>query len=321
MKRSKLLISGNAVFITVAYVVAVILTACAGVPNNSFTPSMPQPEATGLLQTADVGLAPNSPSPAPQPTSPYSVLSGASLSPDRQWIVSWVDVAPTDGSTSYGLHSQLKVTKVDNSATWLLADKWTPYRSGFDGWEPFHWSSDGRYMYFADWWAPDGCAVFEAVSDWRRVDLAAGTITEVVNDTSSLEFSPDGTTVAYISWSESKLALGIYDLQQGSERRLPLDIDIGYQRAGNIVWSPDGTALVFATLADACQPSSENRSIERVDIESLSRTTLIREDRNLVWIAGWPNTDQVLIQDRNSGHWLLNPITGELSLAATATAP
>lgn len=298
--------------------IAIAIGAC-GAPQNTL---VPQPLGTTTLQPEQPSpISPANPSPIPseQDHFPYSVDSQVWLSPDQLWTAIGVKAWPPTPTDGHGVYFQLKVAKADNSVKWLVEETWEPYRSGMEGWEQPHWSIDGRYLYFARWWAPNGCAVFENTSDWYRVDLRTGKTTPIKLSISALAFSPDETAIAYISWSEPELKLGVYDLNAGTERLMKLDI--GAARVGNIVWSPDGKALAFVALNNACEPGSEARSIEIVDLGSLSQTTLIRDDHQIASIVGWPKMGQLLIRNLSQADSLLDVNTGQFLPGPAKSTP
>jgi WD40 repeat protein len=95
--------------------------------------------------------------------------------------------------------------------------------------------------------SPDGRKLASAARDYtvRLWDLETGTSTVApvgYSDVLGLAFSPDGKQLA---WGHSPIYL--WDLATGTVRELPLD---GRDSARQVVFSPDGRLLAFATGRD-----------------------------------------------------------------------
>jgi TolB protein len=99
-------------------------------------------------------------------------------------------------------------------------------------------------------WAPDGESIVFSTPDFTinhysalSVDLATGESRLVVPDGSSPTLSPDGTFIAFNSWTKpDPLVRLILADADGSERRViaRLEGEDGYQR-----WSPDSTQIAY----------------------------------------------------------------------------
>ena len=289
----------------VALVLVALMAAC-GAPTTGAPTLTAPPTVTHFIPTPTAGDA--------LATPPYSIFTNQEISPNGQWLVVTVRVSPTGNDPSPGMMTQLKVMQVAGTLEWVLMDRWMPYRSGFEGWNAFYWTEDGRYLYFADWWAPDGCAIFLDNSDWLRVELTTGKVDEIALSSTSFVVSPDRMTAAYVSNTSYPGAIGILDLRSRTERRLPLGDD--ELRSGNIVWAPDGSALAFVVIHNACQPGEETHSIERVDVSTLTRTTLVPDDQRRLFISEWNNINQIAVNDADGGRWLVDAQTGDMTKRA-----
>jgi hypothetical protein len=105
----------------------------------------------------------------------------------------------------------------------------------------------------------------------------------------------------------------LHDVATGDERRL--SVDAGHLQAGDIVWSPDGKALVYTmAISNFENPESEKYAIARVDAATLSQTILIPDDQRLLQTAVWPTVNAVWLNDKDNNAWQMNPETGEVML-------
>lgn len=207
--------------------------------------------------------------------------------------------------------TQLKVNSVDGAVEWVAVDEERDWGLGYTTPHPFHWSSDGRYLYFTNLPVPDGCALFVNGSDLNRLDLTSGEVIQVVPEVGLvLSLSPDESTLAYMGYGATG-ELTLRDLLNGSERKVPLGVEGG--RAGNIVWSPDHAALMLVTTMDVCDPQAQ--SIVHVDVLSLETTVLVENDPRLLTIVEWTGAERALLADKDGNPWSLDPATGELAPA------
>ncbi len=209
-------------------------------------------------------------------------------------------------------HIQVNVAHVDGTGAQILLDKRLA-DSVLP--QPAQWSRDGRYLYFTDEpYGIGGYILFWGGPDLQQVDLATGTITEILPDQGCLcamSLSPDGTLLAVITGVEP-LELVLRDLATGAERKTILEN--GHLQAGNIVWSPDGKSLMF-TMAIS-DPEKESYSIVRVDAGTLAQTVLIHDDPRLLETIVWADAKTVWLNSTLGGAWRMDAETGEAMLMA-----
>jgi ABC-type transport system involved in multi-copper enzyme maturation permease subunit len=235
----------------------------------------------------------------------------SSTSPDGKWGVQGLVAFPVNGGGDY--YTQLKVKETEGTAEWTPVDEWSQLGLGYTTPRPFHWSRDGRFLYFTNKPVPDGCGVFVNGSDLHRVDLSDGRVTEVVPSSGLwLSLSPDEMTLAYIGYGDRGLVLR--DLATGAERETKLNPGQDYA-AGHIIWSPDGTALVLTLAIRPCSTDwAESVSVMRVEVATLEQTTLIHEDRRLFTTVEWPILDKVLLSDDGGNLWWMDSRTGQVTM-------
>lgn len=98
-------------------------------------------------------------------------------------------------------------------------------------------------------WAPDGGSILYMVPNYdinhysaMSVDLETGRTEQIVPDASSPELSPDGSMIAFNSWTGRHIRLIVAN-SDDSERRVIARFDDGdaFQE-----WSPDSTRIAFA---------------------------------------------------------------------------
>ncbi|HOQ98961.1 MAG TPA: hypothetical protein PLJ35_09075 [Anaerolineae bacterium] len=247
---------------------------------------------------------------APQAFETYTVTS---TSPDGLWTAEAFDALPASGGgISSDYYTRLTVARADGTAAWTLVDTWQRWGLGYLVPRPFHWSLDGRSLYFTNRPVPDGCPYFVNGSDLQRVDLQSGHVTQLAPALGFwLALSPDERTLA--AGGSGRLTLR--DLATGLERELRLSPAEVYAPLGKIVWSPDGAALVLTVANDPCSTRPRTHSIVRVEAATLAATTLLERDPRLFTSEAWPEARRVLLADQGKGRWWLDPGSGELTCA------
>jgi hypothetical protein len=234
----------------------------------------------------------------------------SSRSPDGKWDAQGMVAFPVDGGEKY--YTQLKVNKTDGAVEWTVVDEWSRWGLGYTTPQPFHWSRDGRYLYFTNEPVPDGCGLFVNGSDLHRIDLSDGSVKEIVPSSGLwLSLSPDETTLAYIGYKGRGLV--VRDLATGLERETGLDPGQDYA-AGHIVWSPDGAALVLTLAIHPCSFGwAESVSVVLVEVATLKQTMLIHEDRRLLITVEWPALDRILLEDNDGSFWWMDLETRQIT--------
>jgi Tol biopolymer transport system component len=232
-------------------------------------------------------------------------------SPDGKWTADGRTKTETgiivDEQEQY--YAQLTVVSADQSVEWVLVEEISPFGLGYTSPEQVYWSPEGRYLYYTNRPHVDGCGLFVTASDLWRVDLADGTVSQILpSGAQSYAFSPDGSQVAYITWS-SPAELVLHDLTTGSERRGTLD----FEDAGAMVWSPEGTWIALTGANNPCQPEWR-QAIVLVNASDLSQRTLVPPDERLLKTSAWQETGKILLEDLEGNLWWLQVESGEVTL-------
>jgi hypothetical protein len=268
-------------------------------PSAIFAP------ATGIQTPTPIAIA-----------TPELVERWSSTSPDGKWIALGMMEGPFLAGDEEKYHYQLKVVSADRAIERTMVDEIAHWGLGYITPRPFHWSKDGRYLYFTNEPVPDGCAVFVNGSDLQRVDLNTGRVQEMLPPGAWwLSLSADEKQVAYIYWNGEALEIVLRDLATGAERRAKLEADRDDSQAGNIVWSPNGKTFVLAVATHPCDPDNWVNSIVRVERATLAQKVLIHEDRRLFSIEEWPQAAKVLLRDKDGGSWWIDATTGQVTMA------
>jgi hypothetical protein len=252
---------------------------------------------------------------ATAPTATATPINGytwSSTSPDGRWVAEGLMEGPFMAGGDEQYRTQLKVTSTDRAQQWIVVDETSHFGLGYTVPSLFHWSRDERYFYFTNLPVPDGCALFVNGSDLHRVDLSDGCMTEIVPSGAWwLSLSPDETTLAYIRWSGEALELILHDLTTGAERQTQFGAQ--YSQGGSIVWSPDGTALMLTLASSPCDPRNWTQSVVRVDLSTMTQTTLIRDDGRLFATMEWPEAGRVLLRDNDGNSWWMDAVTEQVT--------
>ena len=206
-------------------------------------------------------------------------------------------------------YTQLIVVSADQSVEWTLVEEISAYGLGYTTPEPLHWSPDGRFLYYTNRPHVDGCGMFVTGSDLWRADLGDGTISQILpTGAQSYAFSPDGSQVAYLTWS-APVELVLHDLTTGAERRASLD----FEDAGAMIWSPDGATIALTGANNPCQPDWK-QAIVLVNGSDLSQKTLLPPDEHLLMTRAWQETGKILLEDNERNLWWLQVESGEVTL-------
>lgn len=299
-------------------------------PTN--TPTRQQPAATSTptpvpaYPTTTPELEPvDGPIPTPTPLpfrfatstplpSPAYQAAYTSVSPDRQWVAQGVALPP---GKEAAYRAQLTVWRTDGSAEWTVVDQTSNWGLGWTTPRPFHWSRDGRSLYFTDYGVPDGCPGFGNGWGLSKVDLADGSVAGVIASVGNwMALSPQEEQLAYVP--RSAHAVAIRDLTTGQESTFALETgkDDPTASIGHILWSLDGSALLLAVALDRCQALDKMRhSIVHLDLSTGTETVLIDRDGRLLVTQSWPDPGEVILLDAQERHWRMDTNTGGVARA------
>ena len=258
----------------IALLLAAVYASCGPRPPAPTQPATPvatvtqSPTRTHLpIKTPPVILTPTERLPTPTRKSPND-RTWSAQSPDGHWIAE--GALQEFWGEPCEVHTSLTVKRVAGSQAWeVWSDK---QNCGLGGSIPIalQWSSDGQRFYFTNLVLSDGCAEFSNGSDLHQVNLNTGAVKQIAPAIgSALALSPDETQLAYMG----QRGLIVRDLISGVERESALPTGA---QAGRLLWSPDGSALVF-TLTE--QPCSGIDSIILVDVQTRQQQTLIENDK------------------------------------------
>lgn len=291
-----------------------ILLGCISTIVQQPTPTpVPSPTPTSIPSPVPI-IAPPTPTLTPNLAVITAPLADtwSSLSPNGQWTAQGMMTVPfsaADNTEQY--HTRLEVVNPARAVTWTLADQTLNYGLGYTTPRPFHWSADGRYLYFTNLAVPDGCSLFHNGSDLYRADLSTGQITEIVPPwVWWVSLSADEKMVAFIRWNGQVAELVIQNLT--TENKQQATFEKKYTQAGSIVWSPDGLSLALTLVTNPCDSSNWAQAIARVDLTTPSPTLLIPDDKRLFRTVEWPEVDRVILTDQAGKLWTLEISSGKL---------
>ena len=233
-------------------------------------------------------------------------------SPDGVWQIEGLTALPKAGGEQY--YTEMRVKKADGSAEWLPVATWSNFGLGYTTPQPLHWSPDGRYLYFTNAPVPDGCGLFVNASDLQRLNLADGTVTEVLpyGLTWSLAIAPNGKAVAYNKGDE----LYLLDLASSNVTTTKVEGLEPNAMWGNFVWSPDSQQLAFTIAYAPCQPPAWSHSIVVVDIQRMTMTTVVEKDIRRLTAITWNDASQIVLADPQEKQWILDLNTGTVTEAS-----
>lgn len=285
-----------------------LLTACIQPPSAH---TIPVP-ATTVEATAPVTETATVDQLASFDQQPWTAAS-----PDGIWQIEGLTALPKADGEQY--YTEMRVKKADGSAEWVPVATWSNFGLGYTTPQPLHWSPDGRYLYFTNAPVPDGCGLFINASDLQRLNLADGTVTEVLpyGLTWSLAIAPDGETVAYNKGDE----LYLLDLVSSNVTTTKVEGLEPNAMWGNFVWSPDSQQIAFTIAYAPCQPPAWRHSIVVVDRQRMAMTTVLEKDPRRFKNEQWIDAGHLLLSAYNNSQWMLDLNTREITEASAMLTP
>lgn len=301
------------VSVVLVFLFGFLVAGCAtttATPTPSPTPTQPAIEP---IEPTPMRMA------TPTPEATPEIETWTSTSPDGRWIITGGMSDPFVEGDFEKYRTQLIVASADGAIKWMAVDEVRNWGLGYTFPQVFHWSRDGRYLYFTNVAVPDGCALFTGGSDLHRLDLSDGSITPLLAEIGGpLSLSSDEKTLAQIYWNGDALEMVLHDLASGDERRIELDSH--YEQAGNMIWSPDGQSLMLIAVSKPCLPPDWTQSVIRIDVAQLTLTTLVRDDDRLFSIQAWTEAERVTLIDKDGHEWWMDASTGQLTPIAAPFA-
>jgi hypothetical protein len=248
---------------------------------------------------------------------PALEVRGEEISTDGRWravVKAGENLPPQAGDDAFPdgkYFVEMVVEQSDGDLAWPVLSEWRHAGLGQDYPQPLRWSADGRYLYYANVAAPDGCSILANGGDLWRIDLENGEVREIAPAIGLvMALSPDESLLA-VNASYGRGFL-IRDLESGIEQPLPLPEPAGSWAIAELQWSPDGEQLLLIQATNPCMPMSET-AVVLVDAAALAVTTLVEAQERPFTIQEWHEDDFVLLRDKAGATWQLDLNTGEFS--------
>ncbi|MBP8949490.1 MAG: hypothetical protein KBG73_11660 [Candidatus Promineofilum sp.] len=281
--------------------------------------------ATATATPTPLPTATPGPSPTPEPAALIIAtveprLKGALPSPDGALLAEvFVYPCPPEGDKASGDNATGEILTSQSLETLHVMDAATDLEYQIDsqvlncgglgafGLEPLTWSADGQVLWYttAREGGPDG-----ACRPWARpmtrFDLAGWSSATL----DQAAVSPDGAQVA--GWQEGELV--IYALDGGEiGRAAPAALP---PNVGPIVWSPDGTALVYLQFTSYCGEAAGDSAVVLVDAVTFESRVLVTQSAPEFESVSWPEAGRLELSGLlDSGRWVLDLATNTLAPA------
>lgn len=194
-------------------------------------------------------------------------------SPDGNWTVQVEAVFPVaaDGTISGDRYTvRLSVFRKDGSQRWRAFEEERPFGLGYTLPGLFHWSRDGKALYYSEHGIPDGsptmigfdCGLF-------RVALDSGAVSALSRECGALRAAPDDSGYALLQGSRLLVRNTRTDSQREFAYTDLLDMT-GEQdwQMGGLVWSSDADQLLFTLIRSIIPPDTAKTSFVLVDLNS-----------------------------------------------------
>ncbi|MBE2224884.1 MAG: PD40 domain-containing protein, partial [Anaerolineae bacterium] len=155
------------------------------------------------------------------------------VSPDGSWQATVTQSEPTIVDSEEKFYATLSAT--DGQTTWTPIAEWRGYGLGLAYPVIQQWSANGRYLYYSNKIAVDGCAIFNNGMDLYRLDVTDGSVDTLLDTglTWNLALSPDETQIAYTEFNGQEVVAVLHDTDSAKEQRVVVMDSVAAQ-AGNI---------------------------------------------------------------------------------------
>jgi hypothetical protein len=226
----------------------------------------------------------------PDPASLEIATTHTSTSPDGGWqmevtqsetVLLAVDDAPF-------FYVELIARSLLDSTAWIAVSEWRFFGLGHEyAPSPFHWSQDGRYLYYTSLYDLSGaCASRNIGEGLERLDLTDGSVDALQPPQAYryLAISPDETLVAYLTGTNPidytrhttlvvrELAAAYIEGVAAQDTILwQIPLEISWPTAvGEITWTPDSRKLLVTapTMADEVLCNQAGASTWELDVET-----------------------------------------------------
>lgn len=233
------------------------------------------------------------------PTTCDYEITDTALSPKGNWLAI---------SCGVSKNQILEIVNIEGKQWILQFEDYLPDNEknlGVSGFlTPDFWTNDDAFLFFSPYISFDGsggiCNFFlNRVEGLYRLDVNTGivsTVLPVLREPYDFAFSPNGTMLAYFSFSERYLS--ILDLNTGAI----ILLDVGNVDFGDLTWSPDGSMLAYAT----CQAAQDGNSVVQSSVHIFTPTvnvleTIIEVKAKELHILGENTHLKIFIGDRWEG--------------------
>ena len=251
------------------------------------------------------------------PTKDYNALlsrllpncGATGLSPNQTW------------ATGFCNDNETWVVSVDQQTKWSVSyDEY--YGREFDSAngviEPYHWTSDNKFLdltiqpFFPT--LGGGSIPFFYHNGWAlvRLDLANGNLADILSPIQqhyyAFSFSPDGKSIAYILQPATSLAVKVMNLETKEVKSYSLEPE--YNRAGDILWSPDMSKLVFGqaiiNTAPDFEPDPNIYSLGLISLADNSRQLVVSDNLLFTRPVKWLDENRIELFDEDAKFWIFN---------------
>jgi len=310
----------------------ILLAACSAANQQIATPTVALIPTATALSTKTPPQAVNTATPTiteivETPTKDYNSLLSqllpncgkVELSPSQTW------------ATGICNDDETWVVHVDQQEKWTVSyDEY--YGKKFDSdngvIEPYHWTSDNKFLDLAI--QPffltlgGGYIPFYYHDGWGlvRLDLANGNLADILRPIQqhyySFSFSPDGKSIAYILQPATPLTVKVMNLESKEVKSYSLKPE--YNRAGDILWSPDMSNLVLGqaiiNMAPDFKPDPNIFSIVLINLGDNSQQLVVSDNFSFTRPVKWLDENKIELFDEDWKTWIFN-LTDQTLVVAT----
>ncbi len=174
-------------------------------------------------------------------------LTSATVSPDGKQIVLAYAPPPPEGQIQFGYTGLYLMPAEASAPPSPLLERTDPQESYFYP----SWSPDGKYLYYAHFIPVINS---ETGNTFRytveRLAVPGGSSELLIESAIWPRLSPDGSTLAYLSFDEQTFNNELYVADPDGKNARPIFLPGTFQAVDAHLWTPDGSAIIFSAVGE-----------------------------------------------------------------------
>lgn len=211
--------------------------------------------------------------------------------------VAWTTQQTFEGVTGFTIESKLWVADVEEGVATNV------YSVSFENREayllPVRWSDDGSMVFFSKQRSGlGGYILFGAWHDLYKINLEAQEVTQLAQGVNDI--APNEVMLSKVSTDET--GTDVIALVNDETDYL-FSLSEGFSRAGNVLFSPDGTKIAYNIAAG--NPDEEKYRVIVSEIGGPEETIVVNSNSFFPNVVRWLDNETLLLAD-SAGYYIAN---------------